>query len=131
MFNFFKKDKGNVDTKQTTGVNWSALNDTKTLEEIKVASKSERIMIFKHSIRCAISSGVLNRLERSWNQEEMQGLKPYYLDLIRNRSLSNQVAQEFSIMHESPQVLIIENGQCIYHASHMGINYADLSSLAQ
>lgn len=131
MFNFFKKDKDSTKTKQPTGVNWSVLGDIETINDIKEASKEGRVMIFKHSVRCSISSSILNRLERSWNQNEMTGLTPYFLDLIRNRPVSNQVEHDFAVMHQSPQVLVIENGECIYHTSHMGINYDDLKQLAE
>ena len=123
MFNLFKKDKKNTKTTQSQGVNWSVLDKLETLEEIKKASKDGLVMIYKHSVTCSISGSALHRLERNWEVEEMNGLTPYYLDLLRFREVSNQVAQEFSVRHESPQVLVIDNGQCVYHTSHMGINY--------
>lgn len=131
MFNLFKKDKKNTKTTQSQGVNWSVLDKLETLEEIKEASKDGLVMIYKHSVTCSISGSALHRLERNWEVEEMNGLTPYYLDLLRFREVSNQVAQEFSVRHESPQVLVIDNGQCVYHTSHMGINYDDLKKLAQ
>ena len=46
----------------------------------------------------------------------------YYLDLITYRSISNQLADDFNVEHQSPQILIIKNGNCIYHASHNAID---------
>lgn len=131
MFNLFKKDKSNTKSTQPQGVNWSVLDKLETLEDIKEASKDGLVMIYKHSMTCPISGSALHRLERNWEVEEMKGITPYYLDLLRFREVSNQVAQEFSVRHESPQVLVIDNGQCVYHTSHMGINYDDLKKLAQ
>lgn len=100
------------------------------LEDINAASESEKIMIFKHSTRCSISSSALNRLERNWNNEtDSVKIKPYYLDLIAHRNISNGIAQKWNIEHESPQVLVIENGKCTYHNSHMGIDYNELMEL--
>jgi bacillithiol system protein YtxJ len=56
----------------------------------------------------------------------MATIKPYFLDLISYRSISNAVADSFGIRHESPQLLIIYKGECVYHASHMGISYPGL-----
>jgi len=131
MFNLFRKDKSDKASKKTEGINWSILNDTETLEAIKEASKEGLVMIYKHSMTCPISGSALHRLERHWDKEEMKSITPYYLDLLRFREVSNQVAQEFSIRHESPQVLVIDQGQCVYHTSHMGINYEDLKKMAQ
>ncbi|MEL6537590.1 MAG: bacillithiol system redox-active protein YtxJ [Bacteroidota bacterium] len=84
------------------------------------------MVIFKHSTRCSISAMALNRLERDFDQEQLEGVPVYFLDLISFRELSNRVAEEFSVMHQSPQVLLIKNGQCVYDDSHMGISFNDL-----
>lgn len=109
-------------------MNWNKLTDVKQLNEIKELSSETPIVIFKHSTRCSISSSALNRIERSWNDDEMKGVKPYYLDLISFRDISNQIEKDFEVMHESPQMLVIKNGKCSYTSSHMGINYKELVS---
>ena len=68
----------------------------------------------------------LNRLERAWNAQEMQGAEAYFLDLIRHRDVSQQVAESFGITHQSPQILLIHKGECVYDTSHMGISYPAL-----
>ena len=65
----------------------------------------------------------LDRLERNWNESDMQMVKPYFLDLITYRDVSNQIADVFEVRHESPQVLVIENEKSVYDESHMGIHY--------
>jgi bacillithiol system protein YtxJ len=110
-------------------MNWTKLSSLEELEQLKEASKAQKILIFKHSTRCNISAMALNRLERSWKTEEMQGVTPYYLDLISYREVSNQIATTFQVTHQSPQVLLIEQGQCVYHASHMEIAYPHLQQM--
>ena len=68
----------------------------------------------------------LSWFERSWKEEEMEGVTPYYLDLISYRNISAQVAEEFNVQHESPQLLLIRNGKCIFHSSHSAISYKEL-----
>ena len=76
-------------------------------------------MIFKHSTRCSISAVAMQRLKRGMVPGEFDF---YYLDLISYRSLSNQVADQFDVTHESPQILVIRNGECVYDESHMSIS---------
>lgn len=108
-------------------MNWHPLNDEKQLSQIRTQSHSEPVVIFKHSTRCSISSMALNRLERS---ETPDGIKFYFLDLIRYRSISNKIAEVFSVHHESPQVLVIRGGECIYDESHGSIHMADIAEQA-
>ncbi|MFQ3214778.1 MAG: bacillithiol system protein YtxJ [Marivirga sp.] len=107
-------------------MNWKKLDSIETIEQIKRDSVAHPIVIFKHSTSCSISSMALNRLERSWDDTEMEVAQAYYLDLLSNREISNVLAQQFGVAHQSPQVLIIKDGICIYDNSHMGISYRDI-----
>jgi bacillithiol system protein YtxJ len=109
-------------------MNWIPLQEEKQLNEIVSDSKIIPQVIFKHSTRCSISSMAKNRLDR---QEAPAGVKFYLLDLIRYRNLSNQIASEFGIQHQSPQVLVINNGQCIYNESHSGIVFDEIEEAAK
>jgi bacillithiol system protein YtxJ len=102
---------------------WIELNDEEQLNNIKELSKDKPQLIFKHSTRCGISSMAKGRLERSTQPENIDF---YYLDLIKNRHLSNKVAENYSVFHESPQVLLIKNGTCVYDESHSGIMMDDI-----
>lgn len=102
---------------------WIKLESAEQLKQIKEKSASKPQLIFKHSTRCSISSMVLHRLERHPLHESIDC---YFLDLIAHRSLSNLVADTFQVWHESPQVLLIKNGECIFDESHMGINAPEI-----
>ncbi len=109
-------------------MNWNQLTDLAQLEEIKKESHQYPVLILKHSTRCSISATTLGRLERNWKQDEVSDLKPYYLDLIAHRSISNKVAEEFDVWHESPQALIISNGESIFDASHFDISFDEIKA---
>lgn len=112
-------------------MNWNSLIDQSQLELLKKESLTQPVLIFKHSTSCSISRATLDRLERNWNEKEMETFKPYYLDLLTYRTISNKIAEEFEVEHQSPQVLIIENGKAIYHNSHFGIEYKNLKTFAK
>ncbi|MFP4093654.1 MAG: bacillithiol system redox-active protein YtxJ [Cyclobacteriaceae bacterium] len=105
-------------------INWKKLETPTELKALIEASKTRPVIIFKHSTRCSISSMALSRLERDWKEDEQA--TPYFVDLVRHRDVSNAVAETFNIRHESPQLLLIKDGQCIYDTSHMGISYREL-----
>lgn len=98
---------------------WIELKSEEQLEEIRSQSKTRPLVIFKHSTRCSISSVALQRLEKSTPPE---GADFYFLDLLKHRSLSNKIADTFGVYHESPQILVIRDGECVYDESHMGIS---------
>ncbi len=108
-------------------MNWISLTEDNQLEQIKEESKKQPVVIFKHSTRCSISSMAKNRLERETPAENVSF---YYLDLIRYRAISNKIAEEFHVHHESPQILLIKNGECTYDESHNGISMEEISSQA-
>lgn len=107
-------------------MNWNKLTQPGQISEIKALSESTPVMIFKHSSRCSVSSMSLDRLLRKWKNGDEEKIAPYFLDLIAYRELSNLVAQEFGVPHESPQILLIKNGTAIYDDSHFGISYSDI-----
>lgn len=100
--------------------------DFKSVEEVDLLSKTKNVLIFKHSTRCSISSTALNRFDRNWKDEYGDKIKLFYLDILSNRTLSNQIAEHYSVQHESPQVLLISNGKCIYSTSHLDISVSEI-----
>ena len=107
-------------------MNWIHLNNPQQLEEIIQTSQQRPQVIFKHSTRCGISSMAKGRLERSQIPKDADF---YHLDLIANRSLSAKVAEVFKVPHESPQILVIRNGACVFSDSHYSINMEDISEM--
>ena len=104
-------------------MNWIPLKSEDEIYEIIEKSRSKPQVIFKHSTRCSISSMAKARLERSIVPENTDF---YYLDLIAHRNISNKIATEFNVFHESPQILLILNGECVYDESHGAISMSEL-----
>lgn len=105
-------------------MNWIALTDEQQLDRINEESKTQPVVIFKHSTRCSISSMAKSRLDRETPPENTSF---YYLDLLQYRNISNKVAEVYKVHHESPQVLLIKNGECTYEETHNGISMADIA----
>lgn len=112
-------------------MNWIELKNETDLNELKQLSAVNPVLIFKHSTRCSISSMALNRLERSWSSEAIATVQLYYLDLIQNRIISNLITETFNVQHQSPQVILIKNGEAIYHESHMNIDFDSIKDVVK
>jgi bacillithiol system protein YtxJ len=110
-------------------MNWIPLREIQQIDQLILQSQEpgvRAVLVFKHSTRCSISSMAHSRLERSWKDDP--SVPAYYLDLLQYRPVSNEVAQRFGVEHESPQVLLIKEGKCIYNASHSAITADDILS---
>lgn len=104
-------------------ITWNNITDENQLESIIKDSFTTPQLIFKHSTRCSISAMALNRFERQWEQEFV---KPFYLDLLAYRKISNKISETFDVIHESPQILLVQNGVCTYETSHNDINISNV-----
>lgn len=106
-------------------MNWHPIDTIEHLEHIKNASFERPQVIFKHSTTCSISRMALDRFERA---DPPENVDFHYLDLLKYRSISNAIAEFFNVHHESPQVILVKQGECIYDESHYGIMMDELKS---
>ena len=105
-------------------MNWIQLTSLDQLQEIKAATGYS--VIFKHSTRCSISMMARKRFELD-GELIPENTPLYFLDLIAHREISNQIAEIFQVHHESPQLLLIKDGECVYETSHGGISAEELA----
>ena len=106
---------------------WKHLEQVALLDAITEQSFRKPQVLFKHSTRCSISTMAMNRLLRLADAFYEQA-DFYYLDLIAHRDVSAANAERYHVHHESPQVIILKQGDATYDASHMEISVAELTS---
>ncbi len=99
---------------------WQHLVTEDALEKILARSYEVPQLIFKHSTRCTISESALGRVNASL-ADLAKVYELHLLDLIQYRAVSNLVAELLAVPHESPQVLVVSKGECIYDWSHFEI----------
>lgn len=100
---------------------WKKIESQKDLDAAIEKSSQQKVLIFKHSTRCFISKTVLRSLEKQM-QESDKNFGYYFLDLLAYRSISNEIESRFDVAHQSPQLIVLENGKAIYNASHQNID---------
>ncbi len=104
---------------ENSNVDWNHLSDVSQLDTIIKASNTKPQAIFKHSTRCGISRGVLRKFEQQFDSSSP--IELHFLDLLSYRSVSNEIAHRFNVIHQSPQLLVIKNGEVVEHDSHYDI----------
>jgi len=109
-----------------TELNWVELHHIDQLNILDDTSQHHPQVIFKHSTRCGIS-GMVKRSFQTRTSHPESGITYFLLDLIRYRQISDAIAAKYGVRHESPQVLVIRNGEVVAHASHQGIRAIDLN----
>ncbi|MFV8372338.1 bacillithiol system redox-active protein YtxJ [Flavobacterium sp. LB2P74] len=123
---FFKNMFNSSDDKDLNEnkINWNELTDLGQLNEIISISNEKPVAIFKHSTRCSVSRMALKQFENEFNSSDK--VTPYFLDLIAYRDISNAIADQFCVTHQSPQLILIKDGKAIYNVSHSDIDAEEL-----
>ena len=107
---------------------WTNITDLTQISQIK--QQEGYSLIFKHSTRCAVSLMAKRRFEMDWSAIP-ENTALYFLDLISYRDISAQIAETFQVHHESPQILLIKDGDCILDASHSDISADEVAEVIQ
>ncbi len=100
---------------------WKIITSSDDFNRIIEASKSKPQIIFKDSTTCGISAHAKYRLENGYSLIENKA-DFHYLDLLSYRAVSNYIAEALMVTHQSPQIIVIKNGQPVYKASHHSID---------
>ena len=100
---------------------WKKIESQKDLDAAIEKSSQQKVLIFKHSTRCFISKTVLRSFEKQMQASD-KNFGYYFLDLLAYRSISNEIESRFDVVHQSPQLIVLENGKAIYNASHQNID---------
>jgi len=105
---------------------WKNITDVDQISEIK--NNTGYSLIFKHSTRCSVSAMAKRRFEGEW-ESIPPATQLYFLDLISYREISSKIAETFQVHHESPQILLIKDGDCVLDASHSDISAEEVAEV--
>ncbi|MEY2963927.1 MAG: hypothetical protein RL754_1188 [Bacteroidota bacterium] len=78
-----------------------------------------KLFIYKHSTRCSVSLFAMKRLLLTEAAVDERWL---YIDVVGQRPISMALAEELNVWHESPQLILIQDGKVLSHTSHNGVN---------
>lgn len=107
-------------------ISWQFLDSINGVQKIISDSQHTPQLILKHSTTCSISSIAKRRLEDGWS---ISGIQPHLLDLLAHRDVSNYIAETLDVYHESPQVIILHDGEAIHDMSHLDITIDEIQEV--
>ena len=93
-----------------------------TINDISYYSSHMPFLIFKHSERCIVSRTMMKDFMKFYQYNPDRFIY-MVVDVVENRKLSNEIAEAYKVIHQSPQILLIKNGQCLFNESHNNINF--------
>ena len=114
-------------TSESSKVPWIPLTSLDQLIDLTALSLDKPVFIFKHSTRCGISRSVLKQFENEYDLDIE--VDAYYLDLLEYRPISSAIASQFSVEHQSPQLIVLKDRLVVHHASHSDIDALALKKL--
>lgn len=100
---------------------WNKISDIDEFQSILKRSNERPQLIYKHSPSCSVS--FLSKQDLDANGKKLTDLADLHIvNVIGQRELSNAIASELNIRHESPQGLLIKDGEVVWHGSHWQVN---------
>jgi bacillithiol system protein YtxJ len=106
-------------------LNWLELNNKTELDKLTGQGSgisNQYLIFFKHSTRCGTSMIAKREFEKYWKNDS----PVYLINVVENREISNAIEHLFGVKHESPQLLLVKDGKCVYNESHYGIDALDV-----
>lgn len=99
---------------------WVVISDPGQVDNIIKESYKSPQLIYKHSHRCSVCFAAKGNLEAAASDIHQQAVM-HFVNVVRNREASNKIASELNIRHESPQAILIDQGEVAWYASHGSI----------
>ena len=106
--------------------NWNPITTAQDVLTIIENSVEKPQIIFKDSVTCGISAYAKERLV-SGNDLLIAKADFNYLDLLSYRSVSNFIADELNVIHQSPQIIVLKNKEVVYRVSHHSIQPEEIA----
>lgn len=101
---------------------YSRLKSVSEIEDLMAQSHHRPVMFFKHSLTCPISTAGFRQYESFLADQSEDDTTIYTLiEIQKARDVSNEVARRTGVKHESPQALLVRDGEVRWHASHWSI----------
>lgn len=87
-------------------------------------SFDQPVFLLKHSTTCGISKEAKKRFDDfcEKNDQVITGI----ILVIESRELSNLIADDSHIEHQSPQVILFRKGRAIWSRTHLEITQTDM-----
>lgn len=100
------------------------MTELTTMEQFEAktgAAEEQPVFIFKHSTTCPISAGAYRRVQDYLRMAGESAPEFCLIRVLESRPVSNAIAERLGVAHQSPQLLLVRGGRCVWHTSHYDI----------
>lgn len=104
--------------------NYTELTSVDQWKKVLERSSEKPVLVFKHSTTCPVSAHAYGEFSSFEKQMDR-----YLVKVIEHRSVSNEIAIDLGIQHQSPQAFLIANGEAVWNASHWKITKKTLDTV--
>lgn len=101
-------------------MNWITITDETEVQNIY--KSEEYSIIYKHSPSCMTSLMAYRQLKSEVQKAQEVDIPLYIVDVLKNRKEARAIATAFDVQHESPQLLLVKAGTCVYDTSHENVS---------
>lgn len=108
--------------------NLQPLADIAALDAAVAESRERPVLLFKHSRTCGISCEAFEELH-AHIAEDPTGAAYKLITVQSHRVVAEAVTSRFGVRHESPQAIVIRNGDVVWHGSHFRITAEQLKQV--
>jgi bacillithiol system protein YtxJ len=85
------------------------------------------VLLFKHSHTCGISAEALDELRAHIDSHVHATTVEYAMVTVQtHREISNKISERLGVRHETPQAILVRDGQAVWSASHFRVNADEL-----
>lgn len=98
-------------------------------ENVFQQSDDKPVVVFKHSTTCPVSANAHEEFSNYLNGAPKDNIDYVLVKVIESRPVSNKIAEDTGVKHESPQIIYIDKKAKVWTASHWSVTKAHISAV--
>ena len=110
-------------------MNWKEITTESEWKDVLKNSSERGQLIIKHSTTCPVSANALREFDEYIASEPNQDVDYTLVKVIESRPVSNQIAEDLGVKHESPQVIFIKNNGKYWTTSHWSVTKEHITAV--
>jgi len=110
-------------------MNWKEITTAEEWNDIVAKSSERGQVILKHSTTCPVSANALHEFEQYLSDSPNQEIDYTLVKVIESRPVSNQIAEDLSVKHESPQIIYVKDKSKYWTTSHWSVTKAHITAV--
>ncbi|PTM59979.1 bacillithiol system redox-active protein YtxJ [Desmospora activa] len=105
---------------------WIEITTTEEWSRWRSDPNKRPALIMKHSTQCSVSADAYREFETFLAESAPTDVDYLFVKVIESRAVSNQIAADLDVKHQSPQAILVRNGLPLWDQSHWHITQQSL-----